>query len=173
MATAIILGSARNHGNTHQLALQIANHTECVIFNLADYNISHYDYEHKNIADDFLPLVREIITFDRFILATPIYWYSPSSIMKIFMDRLTDLITIEQSIGRQLKNKSAAIISTGNDKIAPQCFEDIFRLTFQHLHINYLGMLYCPCNKDPQQHKTSIISHFIQQLKLSKPTSKK
>ncbi|MBC3863494.1 NAD(P)H-dependent oxidoreductase [Undibacterium jejuense] len=146
MGTAIILGTSRPQGNTHQLAMYVADRIAATLFNLADHDIAQYDYEHKNRHDDFLPLIKQVLGFDRILLASPVYWYAPSGIMKIFLDRLSDLVTIEKELGRALRNKQGGLLATGCDVILPSCFEQIFELTYQHLGARYLGMLYCPCN---------------------------
>jgi len=165
MSIAIILGSARDRGNTHLLADEVANDANATVFNLSDYQISAYDYEHKNRVDDFLPLMKEILRFDRIVLASPIYWYAPSSIMKVFLDRLSDLITIEKDLGRTLREKTGAIISTGCDAEPPACFEEVFKRTYQYLGVDYRGMLYCPCedNLDIHEHR-SMIDSFVRSL---------
>ncbi|MEG1839620.1 MAG: NAD(P)H-dependent oxidoreductase, partial [Bacteroidaceae bacterium] len=84
----IILGSSRKNGNTTKIVDEIAKEHHIDVVNLSDYNISYYDYESKNIEDDFLPLIKKIIeNHDTFIFATPIYWYNMSGIMKVFFDR--------------------------------------------------------------------------------------
>ncbi|GGC66139.1 flavodoxin family protein [Undibacterium terreum] len=154
MSTAIILGTARNGGNTHQLALRVAQHIapagSARLFDLADYDIDAYDYKHHNSDDDFLPLMDEIIGYDHIVLASPIYWYSPSSVMKVFLDRWSDLLTIEKEMGRRLRQKSGAVISTGANAELTPCFEDIFRLTYEYLGMSYKGMLYCACDEEIQ-----------------------
>lgn len=165
MKTAIILGSARALGNTDQLARQVAQEAGAHCFNLADYDVSPYDYDHKNRDDGFLPLMREVLVFDQVVLASPVYWYSPSSVMKVFLDRLCDLMTIEKDLGRQLRQKEAAVIATGCDPLAPPCFEEIFRLTYAHLGMRYKGMLYCPCDKTIELHRHGAgINHFVGEL---------
>jgi len=165
MRTAIIFGSSRDHGNTRQLVDHLARRMESTTFNLAHYDISHYDYEHQNRNDDFLPLMQKILNFDRFILASPVYWYAPSGIMKIFIDRLSDLITIEKELGRRLRHQHAALLASGCDLLAPACFEEMFYRTFQHLGLHYQGMLYCSCTDeiDFSQHLLAI-DDFIQAL---------
>ncbi|MFZ6843010.1 flavodoxin family protein [Undibacterium sp. RuTC16W] len=162
MSTVIILGSARNQGNTHQLANYVANDTAAALFNLSDYEISPYDYDHGNRSDDFLPLMNEVLKFEHIVLASPIYWYAPSSVMKVFLDRLSDLITIEKSLGRQLRQKSGSVIATGCDQVPPLCFEQMFQLTFRYLGICYREMLYCPCIEDIEIYKHHLaINTFI------------
>lgn len=172
MQTAIVLGSARRRGNTEQLCRhashQLAALPSCVrpvVFDLADYNIGAYDYLHRNRGDDFLPLMHDVMGFERIVLATPMYWYAPSGIMKTFLDRLSDLLTIEKDLGRQLRDKCVALLATGGDPSPPACFEDVFRLTWQHLGASHAGMLYCACpgDYDPLAHEGAL-SQFLRRL---------
>jgi multimeric flavodoxin WrbA len=165
MNTAIILGSARNQGNTHRLAQRVAHDIQATLFNLADYDITPYDYAHHNRGDDFLPLMKQVLRFDRIVLASPVYWYSPSSSMKVFLDRLSDLMTIEKDMGRQMRKKSAALLATGCDLRAPPCFEDIFQRTYSYLGIAYQGFLYCPCDDDIDMHShAAAIDDFVAKM---------
>ncbi len=172
MQTAIVLGTARRQGNTAQLcrhvSRQLAGATSSappVLFDLADYDIGGYDYAHHNRHDDFLPLIRRIMACGRIVLATPMYWYAASGAMKTFLDRFSDLLTIEKDLGRQLRGKRAALIATGADASPPACFEDVFRQTWQYLGVGYDGMLYCPCTGsfDATRHENTIAS-FVRTL---------
>lgn len=136
----IIVGSSRKKGNTVFIAEAVAQQLGAEVINLSDYNFSYYDYESNNKNDDFLPLMKEIIQkYDTIIFATPIYWYSMSGIMKVFFDRLSDLIRIEKDLGRKLKGKRMAVISNSHD------FENEldynFYIPFQK-SAEYLGMQY-------------------------------
>jgi hypothetical protein len=62
--------------------------------------------------------------------------------MKIFIDRFSDLLTIEKDLGRLLRDKSAYLISNGSDSDCPQCFEDQFKLTCKYLGMYYGGLHY-------------------------------
>lgn len=146
--TAIILGTSRANGNTANLTNIVAQKTNAVIFDISKYNILPFDYEHKNKHDDFINLIKEILTYDNIILSSPVYWFSPSVQMKLFLDRLTDLITVEKDLGKQLKGKNTAVISTSDAKNPESCFEDIFKHTFEYLGMNYKGMLHCACPFD-------------------------
>ncbi|NQY94804.1 MAG: flavodoxin family protein [Campylobacteraceae bacterium] len=143
--TAIILGTSRSNGNTADLSKVVAKNTDAVIFDINKYNILPFDYEYKNQDDDFLILIKDILTYDNIIFASPVYWFSPSTTMKLFIDRITDLITIEKDLGRQLRGKTTALISTGEYESPKSCFEDVFKHTFEYLGMNYKGMLYCAC----------------------------
>lgn len=145
MDTIILLGSSRVNGNTHKLVKKFNEDKQAKIYNLLDYSIANFDYNHKNKDDDFIPLVKDILKYDHWVFATPVYWYSMSSQMKVFFDRLTDLLTIRKELGRKLRNKSCSVLSTGSDPQAPNSFEEPFILTANYLGMNYKKMLYCSC----------------------------
>lgn len=140
--TAIIYGGARKEGNTRKVIDAVAQKFLADIFDVSDYEISFYDYEHKNRDDDFLPLIRKLLEYDCWIFASPIYWYTMSAQLKVFVDRLSDLLDIELEMGRQLRGLNAALIATGVEELCPLCYEDVFINTFNYLGINYQGCLY-------------------------------
>ena len=148
MKTAIILGTSRENGNTHKLVELYRGYKCADVFSLDDYSISFYDYEHKNIGDDFLSLVEQLLKYDNLIFASPVYWYSMSAQMKVFFDRLSDLLTIDKQLGRKIKGKTCSVLATGVDVKAPLCFEQPFILTVNYLGMNYQKMLYCSCVDD-------------------------
>ena len=61
-------------------------------------------------------------------------------------------------MGYELKNKKCAVIATGSNEELTPCFEEIFKLTFKYLGMQYNGILYCPCadELDPLLHKNKI-----------------
>jgi len=138
LKTVIILGSARKDGETKKVVSELMRISDYDLIDLNEYNISHYDYEHLNRNDDFLGLMKTIVdTYEVLIFATPVYWYSMSGIMKMFFDRLTDLLTIEKELGRRLRGKYMAVISCSNGNN----LEDVFWLPFKK-SAEYLGMHY-------------------------------
>ena len=162
MRTAIVVGSARENGNTAQLSQALTSKIPATLFNLCDYKISPFDYEFNHTNDDFLKLMKELIGFDRIILASPVYWYSASGVMKTFLDRFSDLLKVNKDLGRKLKGKPVALIATGCDKVSAPCFEEAFRLSFAYLGMTYQGMLYC-CVEDEIEisHYQDHITQFI------------
>ena len=138
MKKLIIVGSSRNDGDTAKLTKQLIEKTGWDFVNLNDYTFNYYDYKNENQGDDYLNLMRNIIDkYDTLIFLTPVYWYAMIGIMKVFFDRITDLLTIEKELGRKLRGKKMAVLtcSTGNN------LEEQFWLPFSET-AKYLGMDY-------------------------------
>lgn len=136
----IIVGSSRSNGNTSKIVSKISTQINADVIDLRNYNISYYDYENKNIDDDFLSLMKSIIEkYDTLIFATPVYWYTMSGIMKVFFDRFSDLIRIEKELGRKLRGKNMFVISNSDDDSLDYDFYLPFRLSANYLGITYLG----------------------------------
>jgi multimeric flavodoxin WrbA len=134
----IILGSSRSHGNTRKVVDQILDQCDTPLVDLNTLSIKPYDYEYLNQADDFIPLIERIVEFDTIVIATPIYWYTMSALMKIFIDRISDLIDIRKDLGRKLRGKKLFVIASFGTSL-PKGFEDTFEQTCQYLGIEYLG----------------------------------
>ncbi|MCH2223963.1 MAG: NAD(P)H-dependent oxidoreductase [Crocinitomicaceae bacterium] len=140
MKKLIIVGSSRNDGDTRILANELGAKSKWDLIDLNDYDIGYYDYEHQNINDDYLKLMRQIISnYEVLIFVTPVYWYSMSGVMKVFFDRITDLLTIEKELGRKLRGKSMAVISCSNGSNLGDAFWLPFSETAKYLGMQYLG----------------------------------
>ena len=115
-------------------------HLTADIIDLRSFRIGHYDYEHNYKEDDFIELFRnKIIKAETIIFATPVYWYSMSGRMKVFLDRMTDLLKIEKDLGRQLRGKSLAVFTTSNGGNIGDDFWRPFVETADYLGMNYLN----------------------------------
>lgn len=140
MKKVVIVGSSRNDGETLNLTNELIEKSKWDLINLNDYNFSYYDYKHENRNDDYLDLMNRIITkYDTLIFATPVYWYSMSGIMKVFFDRLTDLLEIEKDLGRKLRGKNMAAISCSIGNNLGEYFWLPFIETANYLGMEYLG----------------------------------
>ena len=138
--SVIILGSARSDGYSAQMAHRIATRIEAKVIDLKNYEIAHYDYNHNYKNDDFIELIQElVIQADTLILATPVYWYSMSGRMKVFLDRFTDLLKVEKDLGRQLRGKSLAVFTTSNGGNLGDDFWIPFIETAGYLGMKYLA----------------------------------
>ena len=138
MSTAIIFGSSRSFGHTRKFIDEIFGPANIELFDLNQYNIGIFDYEHRNRDDDFVPLMEKLLAYDTWIIATPVYWYSMSTQHKIFFDRFSDLLTIRKDLGRQLRGKNLFVFASFQSSY-PKGFEDIFDQLCEYLGITYLG----------------------------------
>jgi len=140
----VIFGSSRNNGNTWKaLQLVIKNH-DVDVENLNDLNFSGFDYDFKNKDDDFMPLAEKMIKHDTIILATPIYWYSMSSLMKRFIERWTDFLYARKDIAEKLKGKTLYVIAShGSYPEGKHGFEPALQQTADYFGMTYGGALIC------------------------------
>lgn len=134
----IIFGSSRSFGNTRAAINQVLGKTSVDIVDLNNFNISPFDYEHKNAGDDFIPLIEKIIGYDTFVIATPVYWYSMSTQHKIFFDRFSDLLKIRKDLGRRLRGKNLFVVASFHSSY-PKGFEVLFEQMCDYLGMNYWG----------------------------------
>src|SRR5690242_3975030 len=95
----IIFGSSRSKGHTFRAVEMISKKLDSVFIDLAHYKINDFNYLDKNVHDDFLIIIEAMLQHKTIILATPIYWYTMSTIMKKFVDRWSDLLTKNNSRG--------------------------------------------------------------------------
>ena len=128
----------------------------CVDLN--DYDISYYDYQHKNRNDDYLSLMKYLIDrYDTLIFVTLVYWYSMSGIMKVFFDRLTDLLEIEKPLGRKLRGMKMGAISCSNGNNLGNIFWIPFLETAKYLGMKYHGDLHVVNHEDNLTKLTNFI----------------
>lgn len=138
----VLLASSRPEGNTFALARLVLPEESAPLINLNALHISYYSYSNENAADDFLPLMEELVTSPLWVLATPLYWYTMSAQAKTFLDRLSDLLSFRKSLGHQLRGKCLAVLCSGTDEQPPLSFEEPFALTARYLGMGYAGCLY-------------------------------
>lgn len=145
--TIAVFASARRNGNTGKFIDHIASTLDINIIDLSEKDISPYDYEHKNLNDDFIPLMNKLLNYEKIIFVTPVYWYGPSAQMKIFIDRTSDFLDVEElkEIGRKLRNKSAYIVCTSISNEADSSFLNSLKDTFGYLGMTYGGHVHANC----------------------------
>lgn len=144
----VIFASSRGDGNTRSALKEVQGNRKFEIVDLSALEISFFDYDHVNASDDFIPLAEKMQEHEVIILVTPVYWYSMSALMKTFLDRWSDLLTIRKDLGRGLKGKWIYLISSYGTSF-PIGFDDPFRLTCDYMGIHFGGSLHHYCGKDP------------------------
>ena len=136
----IIQGSARSKGNTYTATQKLKALTHFDFIDLKEYHIGHYDYDFKNKADDFLPLIRSLLeTYDIFVLASPVYWYTMSGHMKVFLDRISDLLNSDLEPRKLFHAKTMAVVSVSGQDDVDDSYYIPFRKSADYLGIHYLG----------------------------------
>ncbi len=133
----ILNGSHNRFGKTTELIQKLYPTTETI--KLIDYTIELYNYDEiYSEKDDFLTIINQILDYDEIIFATPVYWYSMSSLMKIFFDRLTDLIGTQEKIGRKLMGKKVRVITSSIGNNLGNNFFLPFEETLNYLHLEFI-----------------------------------
>ena len=135
----IIVGSARKNGNTMQVARQLQSQLEADIVDLLDLRIGHFRYDQTYPGnDDFLDFVEaQLLTYSHIVFASPVYWYSMSGVMKVFFDRISDLLKSRKDLGRRLRGKKMSVISCAEDAEVNDSFFSAFQLSAQYLGMEY------------------------------------
>ncbi len=145
--TVALFASSRRNGNTGQLMDRVASELHIEIVDLARKNISAFDYEHKNRDDDFEALIDHVLEFEQIIFASPVYWYSVCPPMKVFLDRISDLLELPDLLakGRQLRGKGVYVLCTSIEDEPDGPFVSAWQETCKYLGMNYRGLLHANC----------------------------
>ena len=141
--TLVILGTNRDDSNTLKA---MKDHLPFAIYELIELHklkLQHYIYDRdKKPIDDFLLVATKMTEVENIVFATPVYWYAMSGVMKIFFDRLSDLISTSKPLGRALAGKSVYLFSTGCDLEMPDGFEVPFKRTSEYFEMKYVKSIY-------------------------------
>ena len=153
----VLQGSPRKKGNSAALARHIiqgaeSSGAEVDSIHLHGLNISPcqacYTCQKKNstgcaIDDDMQSIYPKLIDAQAWVLASPVYWFSMSAQMKLFMDRLFGLVAYGREPFRA--KRIAVAMSYGDaDPFVSGCvnalraFQDAFRFTGSRM----VGMVY-------------------------------
>lgn len=135
----VLSASSRKEGHTNQVMQKVAQDLQADYVDLTEKDISYYDYEHENLADDFVSIATQMAGADVIILGTPVYWYTMSAQMKTFLDRWSDLVTVRKDLGRALKGKNLILVSCGSSEDSVPGFEIPFRETAGYMDMYYGG----------------------------------
>ena len=135
-------GSPRKYGNTYKLlrvALEFARRegAEVQLVNLYDYDIKPCSAclcDEQTacrypcvIEDDMQKLYDLVLKSDGIIIATPVYWFSPSGVVKTFIDRLTVFENMIYIDGYSwVEGKVAGVIAVGNDSGVIQVISTLY-----------------------------------------------
>jgi len=165
-STIALFSSSRRNGNTGRFMDRIALYLDIEVVNLDELRMSAFDYEHRNRGDDFEPLMSRVLSHEQIVFATPVYWYSVSAAMKVFLDRISDYLELPDLLadGRRLRGKTAFVVCTSISDDPSAAFMGAFRETFDYLGMRFGGVAhvncqdgYSPAVHDPEALKFSRI----------------
>ena len=143
MKTIVISGSARAESNTRKAIAALCPFPDYELIDLLEYKIEHYHYASaKADQDDFYAIATKMRMADHIVFATPVYWYSMSGRLKVFFDRLTDLLYAHKEIGKALHGKKTYLIACGTDPALPPGFDVPFRMTSEYFGMIFAKSLY-------------------------------
>ncbi len=151
-----LLGSARSDGETAQALRHVLKDRPHDYADLCVQRLTPYSYDHDYPADDpFLEIIGRMIRHSTLIFATPVYWYGMSGVMKVFFDRLTDLLDLHKPMGRQLAGRHAYVLATGTDEDLPDGFAVPFARTCAYFAMSYGGVRYVYTGKNDRLRQSS------------------
>lgn len=147
--TVIIQASSKSNGNTNRVINYLNSNKSFDVIDLKTKNIGVFEYDFSNANDDFIPVMEKVINnYDTIVFATPVYWYTMSATLKIFFDRLSDLLKYKKELGRLLRGKNMAVISNSGHNDLKNGFEMPFIESANYLGMNYLGSIHSWLTED-------------------------
>jgi len=140
MNSIAILGSARENSNTAVILHRLIAGCACDIVDLRTCPVAPYNYEHRYPANDrFLSVINRIVSAPLTIIATPVYWYSYSTATKIFIDRFSDLLGDDNELGRRLRGRHFALVSSSVELRPDRTLVEAFTRFCDYLGIDFVG----------------------------------
>ena len=151
-----VVGSPRKNGNTHILVSRIAEGVKAKgatveeLF-LGDLTIKECDGCHRcwkdricSKNDDMCDIYSKIIESNAIIFGTPVYWYGPTGLMKLFIDRF---VYFNSPANRnKIKGKSAVIAVPFEEENleAAGLIVEFFQKCFEYLEMRLVGKIIAP-----------------------------
>ena len=164
-----IAGSARGDGNTAEAVARLRLALDGgEVIDLASCRLEPFRYELPPARDDFLTIVERMLAHRHILIATPVYWYAMSGLMKTLFDRFTDLLLDPElrPLGRALAGRDLWLLATGTDEALPDGFEEPFRRTADYFAMRWRGSFYTWVDKDsaPAEQDFSAIEELARAL---------
>jgi len=96
------------------------------------------------LGDDYYQIIEEMITYQRILFVSPIYWYNVSGSMKDFIDRWTEsLRSTKYNFKEVMKDKIFYLIVVGanSDKAKANPIIEQFKALTQYFGIPFGGVV--------------------------------
>jgi multimeric flavodoxin WrbA len=160
-----IFGSSRQDGFTQRAINEVFKGKDYKLITLSEENISYYEYNSTTGNDSFITIAEAMNNAENIVFASPVYWYSMSGRMKVFIDRFSELVTSRKDLGRGLKGKRVFVIATGAELAPDPCFEHPFRATSEYFGMSYRGMFYwCSNALEKQENLEKMAPEFAERI---------
>ncbi len=151
-----IIGSPRKKGNTDILVSKIAEGAKSAgaqveTLYLGDLNIKECDGCHtcwkgkgcsKN--DDMRDIYKKIIASDAIIFGTPVYWYGPTGLMKMLIDRFVYFNWPENRAKIRGKKAVLAIVLEEDNPDTYRPVVEFFEKCLEYLEMPIVGKIIVP-----------------------------
>ncbi|RHW37678.1 flavodoxin family protein [Lysinibacillus yapensis] len=124
MSIAVIYGSTRENGNTEALTEQVIDGLSVEKIHLREFQIlpikdeRHSANGFQEVFDDYNNVIETVMKHDILIFSTPIYWYSMSGTMKLFIDRWSQTLRDKNhpNFRSELGKKKIYVVAVGGDR---------------------------------------------------------
>ncbi|WP_341637009.1 flavodoxin family protein [Staphylococcus casei] len=147
-----LFGSSRNNGNSKMILDYLLYGTDHQVINLYDTNIEkvidnrHSDVDSMHLHhDDYSKVLKNVMDADTIIFSTPLYWYSMSASLKLFIDRWTESLREEHrnNFKEEMSKKRYIVMIVGGDNpiIKSQPLIDQFKYIFEFMNITDYSFL--------------------------------
>jgi multimeric flavodoxin WrbA len=151
-----VVGSPRRNGNTHILVSRMLDGARAegaigdLIFlnelQIRECDGCHACWEGKPCSknDDMNTLYPTIIESDAIIFGTPVYWYGPTALMKVFIDRFVYFNCPENRVKIEGKSAVLAIPFEEEDPDTAALLIASFEKSLQYLQMHLIGTIVVP-----------------------------
>lgn len=169
----MLSGSSRKNGNTEFVLDQLTKATGYKRYFLNSLCIERViDSRHDNSEvihnDDYKMVLDSVIDSDIVIMATPLYWYSMSASLKLFIDRWTETLRDSDypDFKEIMRKKEFIIIIIGGDNPEKKAIplQDQFKLIFEFMEIDNYKFIIGKGNKPLEIINDIQFMHSIKKL---------
>ena len=156
MNVLAVVGSPRTNGNTAILTSRIVDGAQAAgaevdTVHLGRLTIRECDGCHAcwrgrscTKSDDMRPLYQKIALADLLVLATPVYWYGPTALMKAFIDRFVYFNCPEHHPEVQAKKALVALVLEEDSEATWQPVMHFFDQCLAYLEMDRIGRIVVP-----------------------------
>lgn len=122
MQILAINGSTRNPSNSGLMIQKLLADVAYTQISLADYQVHEIvDQRHDHRTwhqkpDDYPKLMIKLMAADLIVVATPIYWYGISGLLKNFIDRWSESLATRRRFKEEIAGKQVILLVVGSDK---------------------------------------------------------